>query len=725
MIAKPQAPMTTMPLFFESEQEDARPEDTQPPESRLALSLDHRAWLSFLADEWCMPANEPALYLAVNKPLERKIPEDRIAVTVWFDPNLLPLIKVLRYRNRAWANGLIDLTKDTKICWPSALPLFAVKHFCVKSESDRERLIAMVQGFSNLALPEQPIIVADEVTQAFNPPKKSPSTPAFPPDHWNAVRGAATMAVWAIPTIDPWLDALCDSFSEHHTPDFFTALDAPWLADLPWHQPSRSTHMTPAIALWRAMLETFTEVNVREAWRPSDLLETICDKARCAAIEPGALDDLLLQTSAILEDKQVVQKERGDYDPVGLVLQLILLRPKPDQFITWKNDMPALPPAIWWSGAILSGLVTGYRNLELRFRGLNESSRQLALLTWQSGASEKSPAPQWPSHVVGALNWRLIEGQIEFLSADQIWAQRPLGKRGTWYNANFENPVIEDKAIEISRRLFTAAIRPSLRIQNGTIQLSGDGQIEIDQDSRRLNVTGDLYFSLSENIEQVDRFDSDIFKKWLATGSIAQKLPFPPQQTASPEEVTEPLAPKGLKVMRDFITEAEELRLLDWVELGEWLSDLKRRVQHYGWKYNYKLRKVDSASYLGPLPKWAQILGQRLLDLGMVKELPDQVIVNEYLGNQGISKHIDCPDCFRGPIVTISLCETWQMTFRSGNEKFETTLAQRSAVSMDGPARYDWSHEIPQRKNEQGNLRGRRISLTFRKVDREPPSNAN
>jgi len=106
--------MTTMPLFLESEQDDARPEDTQPPRNGLALSLDHRAWLSFLADEWCMPANEPGLYLGVNKPLERKFLEDRIAVTTWFDPTLLPRIKVLRYRTKSWDNGLIDLTKDKK-----------------------------------------------------------------------------------------------------------------------------------------------------------------------------------------------------------------------------------------------------------------------------------------------------------------------------------------------------------------------------------------------------------------------------------------------------------------------------------------------------------------------------------------------------------------------------------------------------------------------------------
>jgi hypothetical protein len=28
---------------------------------------------------------------------------------------------------------------------------------------------------------------------------------------------------------------------------------------------------------------------------------------------------------------------------------------------------------------------------------------------------------------------------------------------------------------------------------------------------------------------------------------------------------------------------------------------MKRRVQHYGWQYDYKASRVDSASYLGPL----------------------------------------------------------------------------------------------------------------------------
>ena len=44
-------------------------------------------------------------------------------------------------------------------------------------------------------------------------------------------------------------------------------------------------------------------------------------------------------------------------------------------------------------------------------------------------------------------------------------------------------------------------------------------------------------------------------------------------------------------------------------------------------------------------------------------------------------------------------------------------LDRRSAAVMTGDARYRWTHEIPKRKNEPGRVaRGRRISLTFRKV---------
>ncbi len=64
---------------------------------------------------------------------------------------------------------------------------------------------------------------------------------------------------------------------------------------------------------------------------------------------------------------------------------------------------------------------------------------------------------------------------------------------------------------------------------------------------------------------------------------------------------------------------------------------------------------------------------------------------------------------------------------RTGQETRRQVLERRSAAILTGEARYDWMHGIPQRKTEPGAIepgrkkprrvpRGRRISLTFRKV---------
>ena len=126
--------------------------------------------------------------------------------------------------------------------------------------------------------------------------------------------------------------------------------------------------------------------------------------------------------------------------------------------------------------------------------------------------------------------------------------------------------------------------------------------------------------------------------------------------------------------------------------------------------------------YLGPLPDWACKLAHRLIAKELVHQLPDQVIVNEYIDTQGIRAHADSPS-FADGIATISLLESWEMVFREKNakRKVNQVLDRRSVAIMNGDARYRWTHEIPNRKTEPGRVkRGRRISLTFRKVIAPP-----
>ncbi len=168
----------------------------------------------------------------------------------------------------------------------------------------------------------------------------------------------------------------------------------------------------------------------------------------------------------------------------------------------------------------------------------------------------------------------------------------------------------------------------------------------------------------------------------------------------------------GLKYASDFIAADEERTLLAQINNQPWLTDLKRRVQHYGYKYDYKARTVTQDSYLGPLPDWLAPI------IAKLSFKPDQAIVNEYLPGQGISAHIDCQPCFGDTIASLSLGSAVTMQFAKSERKEELHLAPRSLITLSGEARHHWTHAIPARKSDIVNgvnfPRERRISVTFR-----------
>ena len=220
--------------------------------------------------------------------------------------------------------------------------------------------------------------------------------------------------------------------------------------------------------------------------------------------------------------------------------------------------------------------------------------------------------------------------------------------------------------------------------------------------------------------------DVNRFRQFIALES--GQLPDPPVLTMSNLPI-EKLEIPGLNYVENFLDENEEQEILNKVNNCDWSEELQRRVQHYGWRYDYKSRKVDSNMWLGPLPDWAKAIAQRLVYENYIPYLPDQLIVNEYKGEQGIAPHIDSKSSFADGIVMISLLESWEMTFRKrrSKRKLNRMLKRRSAMILTGEARYLWAHEIPKRKTEPGDIkpgnkkptrvpRGCRISLTFRKV---------
>ena len=194
-------------------------------------------------------------------------------------------------------------------------------------------------------------------------------------------------------------------------------------------------------------------------------------------------------------------------------------------------------------------------------------------------------------------------------------------------------------------------------------------------------------------------------------------------------DVKTPTAPVGLEYHSDFLDASDEERLLAHIDDSEWLTDLSRRVLHFGYKYDYTSRSLDETARIEPLPEWLAQLSHMVREAASeeAKRLLDpqqpfeQAIINEYEPKQGIAPHID-RDCFGPVVATVSLGSAVDMDFCrdfTGDEYIQR-LEPRSLVLLYGDARYKWQHGIAKRKfdtcNGQKTERKRRVSITFRTI---------
>ncbi|WP_018699717.1 alpha-ketoglutarate-dependent dioxygenase AlkB [Amorphus coralli] len=182
------------------------------------------------------------------------------------------------------------------------------------------------------------------------------------------------------------------------------------------------------------------------------------------------------------------------------------------------------------------------------------------------------------------------------------------------------------------------------------------------------------------------------------------------------------MLPPGAVYRPDYVGVAEEAALLAQLDRADWIDELKRRVQHYGYRYDYRERRVAEGSFLGALPDWLLPIARLLVADGFFAAMPDQVIVNEYLPGQGIAPHVDCEPCFGDTIASLSLGSASLMEFRKAeqSERLDHLLEPRSLLILSGEAPYGWKHGIAARKTDvvDGVKRplARRMSLTFRTV---------
>lgn len=178
----------------------------------------------------------------------------------------------------------------------------------------------------------------------------------------------------------------------------------------------------------------------------------------------------------------------------------------------------------------------------------------------------------------------------------------------------------------------------------------------------------------------------------------------------------------GLSYITNFISCLEQEFLISEIDKMPWSIALKRRTQHYGYEYNYTHKKIDNSSYVGEIPDFLNKYCHILTEKELFKETPNQVIINEYLPGQGISRHVDCVSCFKETVASLSLSSTCIMEFEQlyTHDKKYLLLEPLSLLVLSNEARYRWMHSIPARRDDNWDdmvfPRARRVSLTFRKV---------
>lgn len=183
------------------------------------------------------------------------------------------------------------------------------------------------------------------------------------------------------------------------------------------------------------------------------------------------------------------------------------------------------------------------------------------------------------------------------------------------------------------------------------------------------------------------------------------------------------LAASDILYEDDFLSPEEEAALLAAIDTEPWMDDLRRRVQHYGYRYDYSAKWLSDSDRIGDLPEWSLKIADRLIAEGLFNERPDQLIVNEYEPGQGIAPHID-KNCFGPVVAAVSLGSDCMMKIypphTDDKEAHDFVVLRRSMMAYRGIGRHKYRHAIPPRKADMQDgvkiPRGRRISLTFRTV---------
>lgn len=175
------------------------------------------------------------------------------------------------------------------------------------------------------------------------------------------------------------------------------------------------------------------------------------------------------------------------------------------------------------------------------------------------------------------------------------------------------------------------------------------------------------------------------------------------------------MEPEGLRYLPDFLSEGWQQRLLQILgDLGPWDrvvfrgQTARRRKLAFGWNYDPGTRELRAAP---PFPAWlAELREHAARRMEVPPESLLQASLTWYAPGAGIGEHRDAP-LFGDAVLGVSLGAEAALVFRRGAERYERRLEPGSLVFLSGPARSEWTHELPP-------LKGTRYSVYFRQLSK-------
>lgn len=156
-------------------------------------------------------------------------------------------------------------------------------------------------------------------------------------------------------------------------------------------------------------------------------------------------------------------------------------------------------------------------------------------------------------------------------------------------------------------------------------------------------------------------------------------------------------APRGLRVLPGFASEAEMGAIAAWVEAHvRWTAGTMHGNRMQTW-----LRPDQS------LPPWGTDLARRMVDAGIFRDVPDYLHLIHYTAGHGIPSHVD-REIFQDVVAGLTLQSGRVMDFtRPRRPSVRVLLLPGDLYVMSGEARYKWEHGVPFQRVDQFHGRDR------------------